>query len=155
MSWQQSTLKSSKDMETFHSNAKRCIPKSESLTFKSNTNHVTFRRTYRVVYLGYAVLDRRYTLPMLPWVIAEIKRHGSENEEEIDLEVTEQSLIAVSCVTKTLIFEHKLQTISKFSQSSQDSSCFTYMTREVTTGPCAYHVFQAANEKIVSSFSLL
>ncbi|GFR18339.1 TBC1 domain family member 4 [Trichonephila clavata] len=149
MSRQTSTLKSSKDVEMNNSNEKRSLPKSESFPLKSNTNHVTFQRTYRVVYLGYAVLDRRYTLPMLPWVIAEIKRHGSENEEEIDIEVTEQSLKAVSCVTKMLVFEHKLQSISKFAQSSQDSSCFTYMTREVVTGPCAYHVFQANNEKIV------
>ncbi|KAF8784397.1 TBC1 domain family member 1 like protein [Argiope bruennichi] len=149
MSHQQSNLKSSKDLETFHSNEKCNIPKSESFSSKNSTNHVTFQRTYRVFYLGYAVLDRRYTLPMLPWVIAEIKRHGSDNEEEIDIEVTEQSLKATSCATKMLIFEHKLQTISKFAQSSQDPSCFTYMTREVSAGPCAYHVFQANNEKIV------
>lgn len=118
---------------------------------KCGKNHVTFLKAYQVVYLGYAVLDKRYTLPMLPWVIAEIRRHGFENREEIYIEVTEQSLKAVKCENNELIFEHKLQIISKFAQSSHDSSCFTYMTREVANGPCAYHVFQADDEKTVSS----
>lgn len=123
---------------------------SELLSSRGASNHVKFLRTYKVIYLGYAVLDRRYTLPMLPWVIAEIKRHGSQNMEEIFIEVTEQSLKAVNCGNKQLVFEHKLQSISKFAQSSHDTTCFTYMTREVVNGPCAYHVFQASDENTVS-----
>ncbi|KFM71231.1 TBC1 domain family member 4, partial [Stegodyphus mimosarum] len=133
------------EQKTYQLNEKQisCV---EQNTNRAHTNHVTFQRTFKVVYLGYAVLDRRYTLPMLPWVIAEIKRHGSQNEEEIYIEVTEQSLKAASCESNALVFEHKLQTISKFAQSSHDPSCFTYMTREVQNGPCAYHVFQANDE---------
>ncbi|XP_054709766.1 TBC1 domain family member 1-like [Uloborus diversus] len=105
--------------------------------------------SYKVVYLGYAVLDRRYTLPMLPWVIAEIKRHGSQNQEDIFLQVRDDSLRALNCEKNSLVFEHKLQTISKFAQSSHDPLCFTYMTKEVADGPCAYHVFQAFDQSAV------
>lgn len=137
--------------ESTNLSGRQCSPKLENNTLKNITNHVTFQRTFKVNYLGYAVLDRRYTLSMLPWLVAEIKRHGSRNEETISIEVTEQSLKAKSCVSSSLVFEHKLQTISKFAQTSQDPSCFTYMTREVTTGPCAYHVFQATDENTVRS----
>lgn len=137
-------------MKSFKEEKNAC---SDEPCSKYTTNHVTFLRTYKVNYVGYAVLDRRYTLPMLPWVIAEIKRHGSQNVEEIFIEVTEQSLKAVKCKSSQPVFEHKLQTISKFAQSSHDSSCFTYMTKEVTNGPCAYHVFQANDGNTVSTFS--
>lgn len=142
-----SVLKSPVDKKSCHFTEERNT--TEIPNRRGSTNHVTFLRTYKVIYLGYAVLDRRYTLPMLPWVIAEIKRHGSQNREEIFIEVTEQSLKAVNCENNLLVFEHKLQTISKFAQSSHDSSCFTYMTREVLNGPCAYHVFQASDESTV------
>lgn len=135
-------------MKSYHFNDEKNFC-SEPPSTKCAANRVTFLRTYKVVYLGYAVLDRRYTLPMLPWIIAEIKRHGSLNVEEIFIEVTEQSLKAVKCENNQLVFEHKLQAISKFAQSSHDSSCFTYMTREVANGPCAYHVFQATDETTI------
>lgn len=143
-----SLLKSTPVMKSNHWNEEKNV--SSRPLAKSTSNHVTFMRTYKVIYLGYAVLDRRYTLPMLPWVIAEIRRHGSQNMEEIFIEVVEQSLRAVKCETNQLVFEHKLQSLSKFAQSSHDTCCFTYMTREVANGPCAYHVFQANDDNTVS-----
>lgn len=143
---QSSALKTSTVKKSYHFSDGR---NSEIPTWRGSTNQVTFLRTYKVIYLGYAVLDRRYTLPMLPWVIAEIKRHGSQNMEEIFIEVTDKALKAANCENNQLVFEHKLQTISKFAQSSHDSSCFTYMTREVVNGPCAFHVFQASDESTV------
>ncbi|KAG8199210.1 hypothetical protein JTE90_016030 [Oedothorax gibbosus] len=142
---------SSQLLRTGETNMRQSSPKLETNNSQKNTtNHVTFQRTFKVNYLGYAVLDRRYTLSMLPWLVAEIKRHGSRNEEIISIEVTEQSLKARSCLSDSLVFEHKLQTISKFAQTSQDPACFTYMTREVASGPCAYHVFQAVDENTVN-----
>ena len=41
--------------------------------------------SFRFIYLGNAVLDKRYTQPMLPWFIAEIRRKRERNP--IDLRV--------------------------------------------------------------------
>ncbi|PSN40774.1 hypothetical protein C0J52_07203 [Blattella germanica] len=43
----------------------------------------TEMKLYPVEYLGFTAMDKRFTRPMLPWVIAEIKRRGSTEKKRI------------------------------------------------------------------------
>ncbi|XP_067141731.1 TBC1 domain family member 1-like isoform X2 [Centruroides vittatus] len=119
------------------------------LLLKSHANHVTFQRTYRVVYVGSSVLNQRYSQPMLPWIISEIKLSSSTTGKEVFLEVTESSLKAVDVYENKLIFEHRLQCISKFAQTAHDHSCFSYLTKDLPDEPFICHVFQAFEENTV------
>ncbi|XP_022255719.1 TBC1 domain family member 4-like isoform X2 [Limulus polyphemus] len=119
--------------------------------YRLHVSHVTFQRMYRVNYLGQAVLDPRYTQPMLPWIIAEVRRtaHHRQTKIEIFIEVTDSSLKALMADDNQVLFEHNLQNISKFAQTSQDHSCFSYLTRDNPELPMACHVFQADDESTV------
>lgn len=113
-------------------------------------------RSYRVKYIGNTVLDRRYTLPMLPWIIADIKRQGYDisvkdwKAKDIFLQVTETALKATSISDARVLFVHPLATINKFTQTAQDKTCFTYLTRESADSQFNCHVFQATDESVVS-----
>jgi hypothetical protein len=37
-------------------------------------------KLYPVEYLGFTAMDKRFSRPMLPWVIAEIKRRGTSEK---------------------------------------------------------------------------
>jgi hypothetical protein len=37
-------------------------------------------KLYSVEYLGFTAMDKRFSRPMLPWVIAEIKRRGTSEK---------------------------------------------------------------------------
>lgn len=119
------------------------------LLLKPHANHVTFQRTYRVIYVGSSVLNLRYSQPMLPWIISEIKRSGPVTGCQVFLEVTESSLKAVNVYDSKLIFEHPLQCISKFAQTAHDHSCFSYLTKDLSDEPFVCHVFQASDENSV------
>ncbi|XP_076347797.1 PTB_TBC1D1_like and TBC domain-containing protein plx [Tachypleus tridentatus] len=124
---------------------------NKELHYRLHVSHVTFQRMYRVNYLGQAVLDSRYTQPMLPWIIAEVRRtaHQRQTKIEIFIEVTDSSLKALMVDDNQVLFEHNLQNISKFAQTSQDHSCFSYLTRDNPELPMTCHVFQADDESTV------
>jgi hypothetical protein len=42
-------------------------------------------KLYSVEYLGFAAMDKRFSRPMLPWVIAEIKRRGTSEKVRLSL----------------------------------------------------------------------
>ena len=42
-------------------------------------------KLYPVEYLGFTAMDKRFTRPMLPWIIAEIKRRGTS--EKVGIQV--------------------------------------------------------------------
>lgn len=114
-------------------------------------------RSYRVKYVGRTLLDRRYTLPMLQWIIADIKRNAAttsspyQKARDIYLQVTDVALKATTVQENRLLFVHPLQTINKFTQTNQDKSCFTYLTRDHQDAQFTCHVFQASDESVVSA----
>jgi hypothetical protein len=40
-------------------------------------------KLWPVEYLGFTAMDKRFSRPMLPWVIAEIKRRGTSEKVSI------------------------------------------------------------------------
>lgn len=97
--------------------------------------------SFRFIYLGNAVLDKRYTQHMLPWFIAEIRR--KRERIPINLNVEEMTVMAVDCSTRTTLFQHKVQTITRCARSA-DKTCFAYLTK-IPDEPssCYCYVFEA------------
>ena len=106
-------------------------------------------KSFRFIYLGSAVLDKRYTLSMLPWVIAEVRRRRERTS--IDLNVEAMTVKAADCSSGTTLFHHNVQTITRYTRST-DKKCFSYLTRipeEVSS--CYCYVFEAVECAAVST----
>ncbi|XP_051565680.1 TBC1 domain family member 4-like isoform X2 [Myxocyprinus asiaticus] len=108
-------------------------------------------------YMGWSSLDRRTTLPMLPWLVAEIRRKSEKNESgpaqarEVQLCLSPPLIRCVPASSRNssvLIFEHKAQFISRFIHNSNDLSYFAYLIRSQPENPeseMACHVFKACD----------
>ena len=103
--------------------------------------------TFRFIYLGSAVLDKRYTQAMLPWVIAEVRR--KKERISIVLNVEAMTVKAVDGWNKTL-FEHDVQIITRCALSA-DKKCFSYLTKiSGDVACCQCYVFEAVESSSVS-----
>nr|XP_046215158.1 TBC1 domain family member 4 isoform X1 [Oncorhynchus gorbuscha] len=111
-------------------------------------------------YIGWSSLDKRTTLPMLPWLVAEIRKKSEKNESGRDtcsVQAREVQLVLtppfIRCVpannvanSSVFIFEHKAQFISRFIHNSNDLTYFAYLIRSQPDNPeseMACHVFRA------------
>ncbi len=122
---------------------------------RSSTN-----RTYRFKYIGSSTLDKSYTLPMLPWIIADIKRQSMCGKDvysaiNISLEITDAAVKIVNQNDKQVLLYHPLHNISKFTQTPQDRTWFSYLYRDRADSPFTIHIFQAQDENIVSNYHFL
>lgn len=111
-------------------------------------------KCFSLWYLGWSSLDRRTTLPMLPWLVAEIRRRGERTEpgpaqaRPVQLSLSPPVIRCVpanSSNTSVFIFEHKAQFISRFIHNSHDLSYFAYLIRSQPEDPeseMACHVFK-------------
>ncbi|XP_069061379.1 TBC1 domain family member 4 isoform X2 [Pleurodeles waltl] len=118
-------------------------------------------KQFRLWYVGWSSLDRRTTLPMLPWLMAEIRRRSERQElpgcsapsREVQLLLGTPHLrcVPVACsVTNpaVFIFEHKAQHISRFIHNSTDLTYFAYLIKAQPDNPeseMACHVFKATD----------
>ncbi|KAJ8404623.1 hypothetical protein AAFF_G00334860 [Aldrovandia affinis] len=116
-------------------------------------------KRFALCYMGWSSLDRRTTLPMLPWLVAEIRRRSEKNETGPGpIQAREVDLILmpplVRCVpannsnASVFIFEHKAQYISRFIHNSHDLTYFAYLIRSQPDNPeseMACHVFKASD----------
>lgn len=136
-------------------------------------------KRFRLWYVGGSCLDRRTTLPMLPWLMAEIRRRSQKPEaggcgapaaREVLLVLSAPFLRcvpapgagvgggassgAVQPNTGVFIFEHKAQHISRFIHNSHDLTYFAYLIKAQPDDPesqMACHVFRATDPNQVSS----
>lgn len=130
-------------------------------------------KRFRLWYVGGSCLDRRTTLPMLPWLMAEIRRRSQKPEaggcgapaaREVLLVLSAPFLRcvpapgvgvgggagsgAVQPNTGVFIFEHKAQHISRFIHNSHDLTYFAYLIKAQPDDPesqMACHVFRATD----------
>ncbi|KAL4608826.1 TBC1 domain family member 4-like isoform X1 [Arapaima gigas] len=110
---------------------------------------------YALWYLGWAALDRRTTLPMLPWLVAEVRRRAeTSGAGPVQARLVELSLLppVLRCVpadsrnASVFIFEHRAQCITRFVRSSHDRGHFAYLIRSQVDNPeseTVCHVFRA------------
>ncbi|XP_071406078.1 TBC1 domain family member 4 isoform X2 [Pithys albifrons albifrons] len=120
-------------------------------------------KRFRLWYVGSSCLDRRTTLPMLPWLVAEIRRRGQRQEpggapgsavpaREVLLLLGSPTLRCVpagpaspgpaagpgrpaSPAPAVFIFEHKAQHIARFIHNSHDLTYFAYLIKAQPDNP--------------------
>ncbi|XP_068123961.1 TBC1 domain family member 4 isoform X2 [Hyperolius riggenbachi] len=148
------------------SSADQCHPLLEEQSVPDKT--VKGEKKFRLWYVGWASLDRRTTLPMLPWLVAAIRRRAERHEptgcvapcREVQLLLVTPHLRCVPALngassnTAVFIFEHKAQHISRFIHNSQDPSYFAYLIKTQPDNPeseMACHVFKATDPSQVST----
>ncbi|KAL1780537.1 TBC1 domain family member 4 isoform X3 [Sigmodon hispidus] len=130
-------------------------------------------KRFRLWYVGGSCLDRRTTLPMLPWLMAEIRRRSQKPEaggcgapaaREVLLVLSAPFLRCIPAPgagvgggagsgtvqpnTGVFIFEHKAQHISRFIHNSHDLTYFAYLIKAQPDDPesqMACHVFRATD----------
>lgn len=130
-------------------------------------------KRFRLWYVGGSCLDHRTTLPMLPWLMAEIRRRSQKPEaggcgapaaREVLLVLSAPFLRCVPAPgagvgggagpgtvqpnTGVFIFEHKAQHISRFIHNSHDLTYFAYLIKAQPDDPesqMACHVFRATD----------
>ncbi|XP_007939689.1 TBC1 domain family member 4 [Orycteropus afer afer] len=127
-------------------------------------------KRFRLWYVGGSCLDRRTTLPMLPWLMAEIRRRSQKPEaggccappaREVLLVLSAPFLRCVPVPgaggsspniaqpnPSVFIFEHKAQHISRFIHNSHDLTYFAYLIKAQPDDPesqMACHVFRATD----------
>ncbi|XP_068602053.1 TBC1 domain family member 4 [Brachionichthys hirsutus] len=113
-------------------------------------------RSFSLTYVGWSSLDRRTTLPMLPWLVGEIRRRSERSDcgsaaqpREVQLVLSPPLVRCVpanSCNSSVFIFEHKASLISRFIHNSNDLSYFAYLLRGQPDNPeseMSCHVFKA------------
>ncbi|XP_056281597.1 TBC1 domain family member 4 isoform X2 [Pseudoliparis swirei] len=115
-------------------------------------------RRFALTYVGWSSLDRRTTLPMLPWLVAEIRRRSERGDcgpagqpREVQLVLNPPFVRCVpanSSSSSVFIFEHKAQLVSRFIHNSNDLTYFAYLTRGQPDNPeseMSCHVFRACD----------
>ncbi|XP_073520076.1 TBC1 domain family member 4 isoform X3 [Phyllobates terribilis] len=148
------------------SSADQCHPLLEDQALPDWT--AKGEKSFRLWYVGWSSLDRRTTLPMLPWLVAEIRRRAERQDppgcvapcREVQLLVVAPHLRCVPSLngasgnTAVFIFEHKAHHIARFIHNSQDPSYFAYLIKTQPDNPeseMACHVFKAADPSQVST----
>uniref|UniRef100_A0A3P9KW04 TBC1 domain family member 4 n=1 Tax=Oryzias latipes TaxID=8090 RepID=A0A3P9KW04_ORYLA len=120
------------------------------------TRDETAGKSFALTYVGWCTLDRRTTLPMLPWLVAEIRRRSEKGGFGPVMQPREVQLLLhspfIRCVpsssncSSVFIFEHKAQLIARFIHNSNDLSYFSYLLRGQPDNPeseMSCHVFKA------------
>ncbi|KAM7407111.1 hypothetical protein PAMA_003035 [Pampus argenteus] len=115
-------------------------------------------KRFSLTYIGWSSLDRRTTLPMLPWLVAEIRRRSERGDCGPAVQPREVQLVLntpfIRCVPSSsnncsvFIFEHKAQLISRFLHNSNDLTYFAYLLRGQPDNPeseMSCHVFKACD----------
>lgn len=120
-------------------------------------------KRFSLWYIGWSPLDRRTTLPMLPWLVAEIRRKSERSDSAGPVQAAREVQLVlippfVRCVpsnntnntnsASVFIFEHKAQLISRFIHNSNDLTYFAYLIRGPPDNPDAQmscHVFKACD----------
>ncbi|KAM9850908.1 LOW QUALITY PROTEIN: TBC1 domain family member 4 [Aulostomus maculatus] len=115
-------------------------------------------RRFALTYIGWSSLDRRTTLPMLPWLVAEIRRRSEKGDCGPAVQPRDVLLVLnppfVRCVPSgssncsVFIFEHKAQLVSRFIHNSNDLTYFAYLLRGQPDNPeseMSCHVFKACD----------
>ncbi|XP_029967645.1 TBC1 domain family member 4 isoform X4 [Salarias fasciatus] len=115
-------------------------------------------RRFSLTYIGWSSLDRRTTLPMLPWLVAEIRRRSERGDCGPVMQPRDVQLVLcppfVRCVPSgssnpsVFIFEHKAQLISRFIHNSSELCYFAYLLRGQPDNPeseMSCHVFRTCD----------
>ncbi|GLG97701.1 Ecotropic viral integration site 5 ortholog [Gryllus bimaculatus] len=106
---------------------------------------------YVMEYLGYTAMDKRFSRPMLPWIIAEIKRRGST--EKVCVGVHDGCVVALDTAAEptdpgappTPLLRHPLAHVWRIMHAPHDARAFLYVVREPAQPLLTCHLFRATD----------
>ncbi|KAK6493882.1 TBC1 domain family member 1-like [Huso huso] len=121
---------------------------------------------YRLQLVGFLPVHTLTTMPMIPWIVAEIRRHSSQGFRSAFIPRWVKLCIskaAVRCeldaghsqqwdpLHYNIIFEHQSQHVYKLIHNSNDPSYFTCLIRELGPGlhKSTCYVFRSADQAMV------
>lgn len=81
--------------------------------------------------------------------MAEVRQRGGSGQM-VSLEVEEDCLSARGLYSSRSLFEHKLETMTRFAKTLRDVRCFSYLTKKSGDAAFVCHVYQAEDETMVS-----
>ncbi|XP_075224583.1 PTB_TBC1D1_like and TBC domain-containing protein plx isoform X2 [Lycorma delicatula] len=104
---------------------------------------------YSVRYLGFATADRRFSNAMIPWVIAEIRKGGSNQKIRLGVEDGEIKAYLLnsnnSRTDSSPLFCHPISLVSRLNISHGNVVSFAYTVRD-TNVPLLYcHLFETVD----------
>ncbi|MGH0162753.1 UNVERIFIED_CONTAM: hypothetical protein FKN15_064569 [Acipenser sinensis] len=122
---------------------------------------------YRLQLVGFLPVHTLTTMPMIPWIVAEIRRHSSQGFRSAFIPRWVKMYIsqaAVRCeldaghsqqwdpLHYNIIFEHQSQHVYKLIHNSNDPSYFTCLIRELGPGlhKSTCYVFRSADQAMES-----
>jgi TBC1 domain-containing protein 4 len=93
-----------------------------------------------VNYYGFTAMDRRFSSPMLPWIVSEIRKR--DYCEKLSLGI-EDGILQAYNPDFELQFSHKVWQVTRFSQADQDPTTFLYLMRDDHDTLLYCYLFQA------------
>ncbi|XP_022664150.1 TBC1 domain family member 1-like isoform X2 [Varroa jacobsoni] len=121
---------------------------------KSFNMPATFHSYKGCLYLGSIRFESFHSLPMLPWIVAEVRRAKGGQPHQVSIELTTEGRLLAVNRENLIVQKHDLSTLSKFSQISHDRTLFTYIQKYAQCGDnqrelnlC--HVYQAPDVAMV------
>lgn len=100
-----------------------------------------------VDYLGCSAMDKRFSTPMLPWIITEIRRRRTNDKICVGVE---DGTVQAYDKNFELQFTHKIENMLRFSRAVQDARSFMYLLRDQEKPVLYCHLFRAAREDDVT-----
>lgn len=95
-----------------------------------------------VTYQGFTAMDRRFSSPMLPWIVSEIRKRNCA--EKLCLGIEEGTLQAYNQDFE-LQFSHRVSSMTKFSQADMDPSTFLYLLKDEQENLLYCYLYLAKN----------
>ncbi|XP_057670519.1 TBC1 domain family member 1 isoform X1 [Diorhabda carinulata] len=95
-----------------------------------------------VTYQGFTAMDRRFSSPMLPWIVSEIRKRNCA--EKLSLGVEEGTLQAYNQDFE-LQFSHRVSSMTKFSQADMDPTTFLYLLKDEQENLLYCYLYLAKN----------
>ncbi|XP_050539271.1 TBC1 domain family member 1 isoform X2 [Daktulosphaira vitifoliae] len=112
-------------------------------------------KLHKVVYLSSSSSDKRITNPMIPWIIAEIKKKN--HQEKVKIGVEDGFLFVYeSWENKSkLMFQHEIRLISRLAFLNGDVATFFYALRDINDCMVECYAYVSQPDEVMELFSAM
>ncbi|GFR58832.1 TBC1 domain family member 4 [Elysia marginata] len=103
-------------------------------------------------YLGSKTMNKLYSQTMQPWVMAEVRRRKT-SDQNVVIDIVGETLTVQSVSSEfaepKVQFHHHLRGLTRFAKLHQDPCCFAYLTRYQANADFECHVFLVSAEEVI------
>ncbi|KAL3270618.1 hypothetical protein HHI36_021152 [Cryptolaemus montrouzieri] len=100
-----------------------------------------------VIYFGFTAMDCRFSSPMLPWIVSEIRKRDFCEKLSFGVEC---GILQAYNPDFELQFSHKINQMIRFSQADLDPTTFLYILKDDNDRLLYCYMYQAQTPKDVS-----